>query len=133
GRFVLVEFHPVAWMFDLDWRLTYPYFSDGKPFSDEGVGDYVGRAGEALAPSGFQDGIADFHNPHISHAFGWGTAEVISALLDGGLSLATFREYPYSNGARMFNDMQALPGRCFAPPASLPSLPLMYGVVARKA
>ena len=31
GRFVAVEFHPVAMMFTEHFELTYPYFGKGKP------------------------------------------------------------------------------------------------------
>ena len=46
--------------------------------------------------------------------------------------LERFREYPYSNGARMWNRMRELPGRRFRPPAEMPELPLMWGLVARR-
>lgn len=133
GRFVLVEFHPVAAMFEWDWTLTYPYFGDGTPLTFEhGVGDYVALSGGALAPSGYLPGVAGFENPHRGHEFQWGIGEVATALLDAGLVITALREYPYTNGARLFDRMRELPGKRMAPPAELPGLPLMYGVVARK-
>ncbi|HEX2211230.1 MAG TPA: class I SAM-dependent methyltransferase, partial [Longimicrobium sp.] len=51
GRFVLVEFHPAATMFDERMRLTYPYSSGGEPIVTEtGVGDYVRDSPAGLAP-----------------------------------------------------------------------------------
>ena len=132
GRFVLVEFHPIASMLDWDWRFELPYFGAGEPISGEGVGDYVALSGAALAPSGYLDGVQDFVNPHPGHYFRWPVSEVIQALIDAGLQLRSFREYPYTNGARMWADMRELPGGRMLPPEHLPSLPLMYSVVAEK-
>lgn len=135
GRFVLVEFHPAAMMFDEQMRLRFPYSSGGEPISvPEGVGDYVAESGAGLlhgAEGG--EGISDFCNPHPSHEFAWGVGEVVAALLDAGLLLETFREYPYSNGWTPFAEMRELSGGRMALPEGTPALPLMYGVVARKA
>ncbi len=49
GRAVFLEFHPLAWSFDQDFRLKDPYFAPGQLFSDP-VGDYVGKASGALSP-----------------------------------------------------------------------------------
>lgn len=133
GRFTAVEFHPFSMVFDEHFVLTYPYFADGKALSwDEGVGDYVGRAGEALAPSGFTQGVEDFTNPHPVHEFQWGVAEVIQTLIDAGLQIEIFREYPYSNGAKIFDDLVEIDGNRFSCEPEKPSLPLMWGLVARK-
>jgi SAM-dependent methyltransferase len=134
GRFVLVEFHPFSFVFDWDWSPRYPYFAGGAPRSFEhGIGDYVALSGEALAPSGYLDGVKDFVNPHRGHEFQWGLGEVATALLEAGLTIAALREYPYSNGARLFDRMRELPGKRMVPPEDVPTLPLMYGLVATKA
>ncbi|WP_246162808.1 MULTISPECIES: class I SAM-dependent methyltransferase [Brasilonema] len=42
GRFVLVDFHPVAMMFDVDWSHKFSYFSEGKHLTwEDGISDYV--------------------------------------------------------------------------------------------
>jgi hypothetical protein len=134
GRLVGVEFHPFAWTFDADWQLHYDYFRGGIPLDDEeGVNDYVAASGQALVPWGFEPGESEFQNPHAAHEFQWGIGEVISALLAAGLTLEVLREYPYANGALLFKGMRELPGRRWAPPAGMPSLPLMYGISARQA
>jgi SAM-dependent methyltransferase len=133
GRFVTVEFHPFLMVFREDWQLAYPYFRDGWPLSwEDGIGDYVADSGEALAPSGYERGVVDFVNPHPVHEFQWGIAEVVTALLNAGLSLTAMREYPFSNGAKLMEGMQELPGHRMTPPEHIPSLPLMYGLVAEK-
>lgn len=131
GRFVLVEFHPAATMFDEEMRLAYPYSSGSEAIVEEaGVGDYVGESAGALAPSGFVEGVADFTNPHRSLEFQWGVYEVAQALIDAGLRMERLREWPYGNGWTPFRAMRAEPGRRFRTPEGVPDLPLMYGIVA---
>lgn len=131
GRFAMVDFHPCAMTFDERWRPAYPYGGGGGVFTSEpGVSDYVATSGPALAPSGYQEGVRDFQNPHQSHEFNWGIGELLTALLEAGLSLTAFREYPYANGCRLFEGMRELPGRQMVLPEGAPTLPLMYGLVA---
>jgi SAM-dependent methyltransferase len=133
GRFALVEFHPFSKVFNWDWALTYPYFTDEQPDRYEaGIGDYVAMSGEALAPSGYLEGVVDFENPHPGYEFNWTIAEIVMALMDAGLVLTAFREYPYSNGAVQSARMSELPGKRMFPPEDIPSLPLMFGLSARK-
>jgi SAM-dependent methyltransferase len=133
GRFVLVEFHPFVSVFGWEWQLEAPYFGEGRPLTFEhGIGDYVAMSGAALAPSGFQEGVQDFVNPHPGHEFQWPVSEVIQALIDAGLQLRSFREYPYANGGKLWADMRELPGGRMVPPERLPSLPLMYSLAVEK-
>ena len=133
GRFVLVEFHPAAEMFDERWNLADAYPSGGEPrLLQEGVGDYVGESGGGLTPAGFVEGERDFKNPHRCHLFRWGLGEVLTALARAGLRIATLQEYPYSNGERHFEGMRQLPGRRTVPPEDVPAVPLMYGIAAQK-
>lgn len=132
GRFVLVEFHPVFGIFEGDdWALTYDYMG-GAHLAFGGVGDYVALSGEASAPSGYEAGVVNFENPHPSHEFCWGVADILSAMLEAGLQIARFEEYPYSNGFKRFSNMQEISRGRFTVPEGMPKLPLMLGLVARK-
>lgn len=133
GRFVLVEFHPVADVFDEDWNLVNDYPSGGEPLPlEEGVGDYVAESDGGLTPAGFIEGVRGFENPEGCHLFRWGVGEVVTALAGAGLRTVTLEEYPYSNGERKFRRMRELPGRRMVPPEGVPHVPLMYGIVAEK-
>jgi SAM-dependent methyltransferase len=151
GRFVIVDFHPFAAIFDYDWNLKFPYFAEGQVFTcKSGISDYVAAAGTALTPSGYLEGVKNFQNPYRCHEFLWGIGQIITSLLTAGLNLAVFKEYPYSNGAifkfpKISNDSNAvlrnvsytidkreIPGCRMIPPESIPSLPLMYALVAYK-
>jgi SAM-dependent methyltransferase len=133
GRFVLVDFHPVAETFDERWNLAHAYPSSGEPrLFQEGVGDYVAESGGGLTPAGFAEGVRNFENPHRCHLFRWGLGEVVTALAEAGLRIVVLEEYPYSNGERHFAQMRELPGRRMFPPEDVPSVPLMYGLSAEK-
>jgi len=132
GRFVLVEFHPYFAIFDEGWELQpYDYLGGKASTFESGIGDYVALTGSTETGE-YVEGVKDFQNPHASHEFSWGTSEVIMALVDAGLKLTTFREYPYINGFKPFSDLRDIPGRRFTMPEGKPNIPLMYGIIAEK-
>lgn len=132
GRFVAVDFHPVAAMFDDGWRLAAPYGSGRRITAVEGVGDYVGEAGGGLSLAGFDDDAESFENPHPCHLYQWGIGEIVTALAEAGLCITVLKEYPFVNGERCFPSLRELPGRRLVPPGDVPAVPLMFGVAARK-
>lgn len=133
GRFVLVEFHPFLNVYDDEFNPNYDY-SGGKPvFFEDGIGDYVADSGGALTHTGQKiEDAPHFHNPHPVYEFCWGVADIVGALLQAGLRLDEFREYPYSNGFKPFADMRELPGRRMTLPEGMPNIPFMLGVAAIK-
>lgn len=121
GQLVVMEFHPLGGIFEIDWSLTYDYMG-GKPIVSEGVGDYVG-----------DDYEGHFKNPHPAYEFAWGIGNILSAVLDSGLLVKRFHEYPYINGWKRFPDMRSEPAtRRHYLPADKPLLPLMFSLVAQK-
>jgi len=134
GRFVLVDFHPAADIFDREWNHVNDYPSGGEPLLlDEGVGDYVAASGGGLTPAGFVDGVRDFENPEGCHLFRWGLGEVVTALARAGLRITALEEYPYANGEKKFARMRKLQDNRMVPPENVPRIPLMYGIQAEKA
>lgn len=138
GHFVLVEFHPILGILDGalsgNWTWASDYLGGEHHAYEHGIGDYVAMSGSGLALDGQPDTEAvNWENPHPSHEFTWGLAEVLTALLDAGLSLAAVREYPYSNGFKPFPEhMIELPGRRMTFGEGMPRIPLMYAVRALK-
>jgi hypothetical protein len=98
----------------------------------DGIGDYVAMSGTALSPMGNVEGVKDFVNPNPCHEWIWTISDILECILSAGLDIKAFKEYPYSNGAKLLNDMVEKPGRRMYPPVYLPALPLMYGLVAEK-
>jgi SAM-dependent methyltransferase len=133
GKLVLMEFHPYMMLFEEDWSLKYDYFSFGKSMHwDEGIGDYVAQAGSALSPMGQTEGIKCFFNTNPCNEWTWNIQDILESSIQAGLLIRSFKEYPYSNGARLLDGMIEKPGRRMYPPTHLPSLPLMFSLVAEK-
>jgi SAM-dependent methyltransferase len=132
GRFIVVEYHPVMQMYDEQLERRFPYFSEGRALTwEEGVGDYVGQSSIGLPASEFVEGIKGFRNPYRAHEFIWGIAEVVTALLEAGLTITTLKEYPYANGFKPFEHMRQ-DGRRWLLPEEQPNMPLMYALAAQK-
>ena len=133
GRFVLIDFHPAAEIFDRAWNHVSDYPYGGEPLLlREGVGDYVAASGGGLTPAGFVEGDRDFENPEGCYLFRWGLGEVVTALAEAGLRITALEEYPFANGERKFAGMRELPGKRLVPPEHMPAIPLMYGIRAEK-
>jgi 2-polyprenyl-3-methyl-5-hydroxy-6-metoxy-1,4-benzoquinol methylase len=135
GRLVLLDFHPMAFCFDRDWRHRFDYSSDGEPVEWEGgVDDYVRAAtyktGYVL--DGYDEGVTTFENPHPSVIFRWGISHVITAILDAGLRLALFREYPYSYRDPAEQRVRQHPDGRIYPVEGIPCVPLVYALVATR-
>ncbi|MCP3982264.1 MAG: class I SAM-dependent methyltransferase [bacterium] len=131
GCMVLVEFHPVGMMLDAQWRPGYPYGTGAEAHPDaDGVGDYVAASEDGLAPSGFREGVEDFHNDESCIEFHWSIGQILTAATAAGLTIRRFEEYPHANGCRAWERMRELPGRRYLPPEELPPIPLMFGLVA---
>ncbi len=136
GAMVLVEFHPFAFCFDEQRKLTWPYFgaAHGEVIDErEGVRDYVGRSGEPLAPMGFVPAEQEFENPHGSHGFAWTMADTLDALIDAGLDIERIEEWPHMNACRFFDDQRLEPEtRRWHAGEGVPATPGMWGLRARK-
>jgi SAM-dependent methyltransferase len=133
GRFIVVDYHPVMNMFDERLERKYSYFVEGQVQTwDDGIGDYVALTGKGLPGEPYIEGVKDFKNPYRVHEFMWGIGEIVTALLEAGLTLTTLKEYPYANGFKPFMDMREDNRRWFLP-EDQPNFPLMYAIAARKA
>lgn len=81
GKFIMVEFHPVLWIFDDNFKEIIYKYSDIDPIIEDLKGTYANRE-------------ADIKNRSISWNHGLGT--VLNALLKKGLTIDSFQEYDYS-------------------------------------
>jgi SAM-dependent methyltransferase len=132
GRFVVVDFHPMTYMFDRDWQHVHSYFrAENINHMPAGVLDYVARDKGITSPFPYQAGIEDFTNPHPSHMFLWTMGDIITAIGSAGLRTEILQEYPHTIGHR-FNRMRELSPGKLLPPEAIPTFPLLYGLVARK-
>ncbi len=116
GRLVLVEFHPVVWLFDDAFsRIAFPYFNTGA-ITELCEGTYADRQ----APISHE--CVSWNHP---------VSEVISGVLGNGLSLVHFEELDYSPYA-CFDKVTEIAPRKFQIPGLEGKIPMLYSVVAMK-
>jgi SAM-dependent methyltransferase len=116
GRFVFVEFHPVVWMFDDDFKeVKYRYFNAG-PIMEYEEGTYA-------------DKKAAIGQEQVwwNHDLG----EVIGSLLKKKLAIESFSEYDYSPYDCLGKMVKFAPGK-FRVKRMGDKIPLVYSLVARK-
>ena len=119
-------------MYDEELVRRYPYRGEEVVVETSGVADYVAEGGASLAPSGFRRIEEGFENPHADYTFPFGLGDLITGCVQSGLSVERLEEYEHSNGARLFRVMREAPERRWLLPENVPSLPLMFGLVARR-
>lgn len=130
GRFVTVDSHPFMMVLGEDLQLQYPYGGGAEVLSG-GVNDYVAEAGEALAPSGWEEGEKGFQNPHGDVSFQWSMGDILNALTLPGLHLEKLEEYSFTQW-RAFRKMIPRPDGNFVLPPEIPQIPMMFGLRASK-
>ncbi len=81
GRFVMVEFHPVVWMFSYDFKTIEFSYSSSDPIVEELEGTYTNRDAEIK---------------HKSVSWNHGLSKVLNALIKNGLTIQQFDEHDYS-------------------------------------
>jgi SAM-dependent methyltransferase len=127
GRFVYVEFHPLAWSVAPDLRMAGDDYFSKAPF-DEPVADYVAKSGAHL---GAVDSARPGENDVPARAWQHGLGEIVTALADAGMRVERVLEYPHANGCRVHPALVASDGRRWEWPQGAARVPLMFGVAAR--
>ncbi|MFB6457831.1 class I SAM-dependent methyltransferase [Chitinophaga sp. Hz27] len=95
GFFYMVDFHPIVWMFDDQFKeIQYSYFNQA-PIVETTNGTYADRS-------------ADLHDT----SYGWNhpTSEVLNALKRAGLTLEFFNEHTSSPYNCFANTVEVAPG-----------------------
>jgi ubiquinone/menaquinone biosynthesis C-methylase UbiE len=115
GRFVLVEFHPVIWMYDNVFsQVVYSYFNR-EVIAEEEHGSYADQRADTVL---------------TSYTWNHSLAEVFQALLSQGLRISRFEEYdtsPYN----CFQRTVAVPGG-YQIEGLAGRIPMVYALEARK-
>lgn len=115
GRFVMVEFHPMLWMFGEDLKtIEYAYFREEPYIQTEGT--YTGD-GEGV----------------VSETVNWthGVAEPVNALLKTGLRIESFTEY-FHSPVNLFGRMIQTGDMEYKLKGYEDIVPLLYSVTAKK-
>ncbi|MEI8280606.1 MAG: class I SAM-dependent methyltransferase [Bacteroidota bacterium] len=116
GKFIIVEFHPVVWMFDENFKeVQYNYFNKETIVELES-GTYADRE----API-----------KHESVSWNHSMSEVLNALIREGLSIDLLNEYDYSP-YNCFNETVKLDERKYRIKHLGDKIPMVYAIVATK-
>jgi len=123
GTFYVVEFHPIMGIFEdaahvTDLNVRYPYFQPNQPLRWEGFGDYTDRALKLT-----NDVTFEWSHP---------TSEVLTALIDAGLRIEFFHEFPHSPFAQVPSMMTQDADGQYRLKDRDGSLPLTYSIKATK-
>lgn len=116
GQFIIVDFHPVVWMFDNEFsHIQYPYFNK-----------------EAIIET-LNGTYADREAPLQNTEIGWNhpISEILNALLAKGLALKHFGEYDYSP-YNCFNNMEEFEPEKFRVSHLGNKIPMVYSIVMNK-
>ena len=116
GKFVFVDFHPVVWMFDDDFKhIKYNYFNSDAIIETEN-GTYADRN-------------APLENQSITWNHGLG--EVVNSLLKNGLEIKALNEYDYSP-YNCFNETKKIDTNKFRIKHLGNTIPMVYAIVTTK-
>jgi SAM-dependent methyltransferase len=116
GELLLVEFHPLIWMFDNDFiKPSHSYFKD-QPIIEQEEGTYADSSAPISLPS-----------VGWNHSLG----EVYNALSDAGMQITHFDEYNYSPYPAFNGSVEVSPRR-YGIKGFEGLLPLVYSLKAVK-
>lgn len=116
GTFLLVEFHPVVWMFDNQFtKIEYSYFNK-EAIVDETSGTYTDRN-------------ADIHYSEVS--WNHSLAEVLSGLIQNGIVIKDFQEHDFSH-YNCFANLKETGQHQYKLIGLEDKMPMMYSIVGKK-
>jgi SAM-dependent methyltransferase len=116
GKFIMVDFHPVVWMFDNDFKeIFYSYFNI-EPIFEEETGTYAEKNAAIETKS------ITWNHP---------ISEILNALLSNGLELNQFNEFDYSP-YNCFNTTEEFEKGKFRIKTFENKIPMVYSILATK-
>lgn len=116
GEFIMVEFHPVLWIFDYDFKQIEYNYMDTNPIIEELEGTYTNRE----AP------IKD-----KSVCWNHGLATVVNAIVKTGLIITDFSEYDHSPYNCFKNTVKIDDGK-YQIKGLENKIPMLYSLKAKK-
>ena len=119
GAFYITEAHPLAWAMadDPPVRPGYPYWEQPEPLTFPVEGSYADLTASVDTP--------------LEHSWNHAMSEIIQSLVDEGLVIELFREYPWCDWDLGYT-VQHEDGRWYLPEDQEGELPLFYALRARK-
>ena len=115
GEFLLVEFHPVIWMFSNDFKKVEFNYMDSGPIVEEEEGTYADREAAIAGQS-----------VNWNHGLG----ETLNSLIKSGFVITDFKEYNYSPYNCFENTVEVADGK-FQIKGLENKVPMIFSVKAR--
>ncbi len=116
GTFYIVEFHPFIWMHDYEMqKVEYSYFND-EVIAEENEGTYADR------------------DAAIKHSeYGWNhpSSEVLNALIQAGLHIEHFNEFPFTTW-NCFSNLKEIGPHKYVFKHLEGKIPYMFSIKARR-
>lgn len=116
GKLIFVEFHPVVWMFDDDFKEIKFAYSQKEAIIEEEIGTYA-------------DKEADLKQEYV--VWNHGISDVIQNLIKNSLSITNLKEFDYSPYPCFNHTIEFEPGKFRIKPLGN-KIPLVYAVTAQK-
>lgn len=116
GKFLLVDFHPIVWMFDDNFeKIGHNYFKD-QPIIEIANGTYADK-----------DAPVSLKTISWNHSI----SEILNSLIKNDLTIASFDEYDYSP-YDCFNKIEEYEPKKYRIEHLANKIPMVYAVVATK-
>lgn len=116
GQFIFVEFHPVVWMFDNDFKFIEYHYFKSQPIIETETGTYADRKANVSKTS-----VSWNHS----------LSEVLNNLIKQKLNITSFEEYDYSP-YNCFNNTIEYEANKFRIQHLDNKIPMLFSVVATK-
>ncbi len=116
GQFIFVEFHPVVWMYDDNFKNVFYSYFNIKPIIEYEEGTYANRDADVKTSS------VCWNHP---------TSEVLNSLIKSGLEINSFDEYDYSP-YNCFNETEEFEKGKFRIKYLENKIPMVFSLVATK-
>ncbi|WNB18098.1 class I SAM-dependent methyltransferase [Marivirga arenosa] len=116
GKFIMVEFHPIVWMFSYDFKKIEFNYKDSNPIIEELEGTYTDRNAKIK-----EESVSWNH----------GLSTVINSIIKTGLKIADFKEYNYSP-YNCFENTVKVDDQKFKIKGLEDKIPMIYSLKAEK-
>lgn len=116
GEFIMVEFHPIVWMFSYDFKRVEFNYMDSDPIIEELEGTYTDK---------------DAQIKEKSVSWNHGLSTVLDSLIKTGLKITDFEEYNYSPYNCFENTIKIDDGK-FKIKGLEDKIPMIYSLKAAK-
>ena len=116
GTFIMADFHPVVWMYDANFEEVFYNYFNVEPIIENESGTYADK------DSQIETSTISWNHP---------ISELLNALINNGLTIASFNEFNYSPH-NCFNNTEEFESNKFRIKHFGNKIPMVYSIKASK-